>query len=308
MNASVDDTLRQWLPGAFQLPWRWRVTLLRSYTNDVYLVEGGSERFVLKLYGTGWRRDSEIRYEIDLLRHLEHLTDRPLDLIESLDVDAADRHSPTDLGAVLRARITELAERGLDWGPCHGDLTFDNVHTTDAGETVWYDFDSGGPGWRAIDLQGWALALPECHADWHAFLDGYRAVRPLNDTDVLAAPLVWLAKKLWGVEVDIRRRLLAKGMPDVRRWLAGEAARLSATARAMGLSPLRCRTAVTVSGCACCRNCLRRPRWRRADRRTRPNPERPRCPMRMPGGVLRSPPRSSAVRAAWSGKPPPHLR
>jgi Ser/Thr protein kinase RdoA (MazF antagonist) len=44
--------------------------LLRSYTNDVYLIRSADQPFVLKLYGLGWRTRAGVRWEIDLLQHL----------------------------------------------------------------------------------------------------------------------------------------------------------------------------------------------------------------------------------------------
>ena len=161
------------------------------------------------------------------------LIDRPLQLITSLNIDDVARDTLAAIGAFLRERITELAHRGLDRGACHGDLTFDNVHITASGETVWYDFDSGGPGWRAIDLQGWALASPERRADWRAFLDGYRSVRPLGDHDIATAPYMWLARVFWGIGVDLERRVLGEGEERMRAWLTARCAALTEAIRTM---------------------------------------------------------------------------
>lgn len=312
MAQTRDQTndLRRWLIRHLEPGEPLHVTLIRAHTNDVYRVETGDRRLVLKVYGAGWRRDTEIRYEIDLLRHLaaqniavaspipgsdgdalhhinlagatrqavlfayadgekpsppfttemyrrqgmataalhraadtftsaHHrspldlacLIDRPLQLITSLDIDDVARDTLAAIGAFLRERITELAHRGLDWGACHGDLTFDNVHITASGETVWYDFDSGGPGWRAIDLQGWALASPERQADWRAFLDGYRSVRPLGDHDIATAPYMWLARVFWGIGVDLERRVLGEGEERMRAWLTARCAALTEAIR-----------------------------------------------------------------------------
>jgi len=47
-----------------------RVVLLRSLTNDVYQVTAAGEKYVLKVYGHGWRSFGEIAWEVDLLDHL----------------------------------------------------------------------------------------------------------------------------------------------------------------------------------------------------------------------------------------------
>ncbi|CAN5666602.1 phosphotransferase enzyme family protein [soil metagenome] len=299
MMEITTTSITDWLRAHFDLGPPTGVSLLRSWTNDVYLVKTTRDRFVLKLYGAGWRTDSEIRYEIavldhlaargvrvarairgvdgDALRHLDidgrqrqavlfryadgakpqppfsaemyyhegmataalhraaddftsnhhrrpldlaYLIDQPLALVRSLDIDSSTKQAILDFGARLRERIEAFAGRGLDWGVCHGDLTFDNFHLTHDGETVWYDFDSGGPGWRAIDLQGWAASQPDRVQDQQAFLQGYREVRALDDNDVAASPYLAAALELWGVQVDLERRIIALGNDTVGSYCA----------------------------------------------------------------------------------------
>lgn len=43
-----------------------------------------------------------------------------------------------------------IANPALDWGICHMDLKFDNVHLNNEALTV-FDFDSAGTSWRAIE-------------------------------------------------------------------------------------------------------------------------------------------------------------
>jgi Ser/Thr protein kinase RdoA (MazF antagonist) len=44
--------------------------LVRPGSNDTYFVTTEEDRFVARVYGTGWRSLPEISYEVDLLRHL----------------------------------------------------------------------------------------------------------------------------------------------------------------------------------------------------------------------------------------------
>jgi len=299
MNHVPPPTVLSWLAGRYPIPHPTSVELLRSYTNDVYLVRTAHKRYVLKLYGPGWRTEPEIRYELALLDHLasngvavaqaigsgdlwavqpievdglirhavlfhfapgakpqppfsptlyEHegrtvaamhdaadtfvtayprqsmderyLLDRPLELIQSYLTDATDRRFFRRFVAELRARIEALADRGLDWGPCHGDVTMDNFHLTDDGQLVWYDFDSGGPGWRAGDLQGWAKSIPDAAPLWEAFLCGYQQVRPIDHVNFDAAPYVFVGFEIWGMTVDLRYRVLPQGDGATKVYLA----------------------------------------------------------------------------------------
>ncbi|MEJ7652066.1 MAG: phosphotransferase [Chloroflexia bacterium] len=45
-------------------------TLLRSLTNDVYEVSAAGGRYVLKVYGHGWRSAEEVGWKVDLIAHL----------------------------------------------------------------------------------------------------------------------------------------------------------------------------------------------------------------------------------------------
>src|SRR5687768_14832857 len=62
--------LSERLAAGYDLPRSVTCELLRSYTNDVYAVQSRAGRFVLKVYGKGWRTASDIEYEVALLRHL----------------------------------------------------------------------------------------------------------------------------------------------------------------------------------------------------------------------------------------------
>ena len=88
-----------------------------------------------------------------------------------------------DLAARLTEGIASLAPE-LDWGPCHGDLSLDNLHVAPDGRITFYDLDSAGRGWRAWDISG-AMhgAVPA------AFAAGYREVGALDDAAMAAIPL-----------------------------------------------------------------------------------------------------------------------
>jgi Ser/Thr protein kinase RdoA (MazF antagonist) len=308
------DAVLPWAADRYGLVPPLDVRLLRAYTNDVYAVRAGGDRFVLKLYGAGWRTAAEVAYEADLLAHLsvrgvpvaralpgrdrrtvqhlptpdgprvaalfEHATgakptppftpdldervgraaaamhraaddfvarhprpamdaafllDRPAALVGPLLADRADRAAFLGVVARLGRAIRARAARGLDWGPCHGDLTLDNLHVAGDGQIIFYDFDSGGPGWRAADLPGWAALTPEAAPRAAAFLQGYRAARRLDPADVEAAPYLYAAVLVWGMQIDLERRVLAQGDDAVRAYLTAQADELGRWAAHLGV-------------------------------------------------------------------------
>ena len=107
--------------------------------------------------------------------------------------------------------MNELDRYGLEWGPIHGDATLDNLHVTDDGQIILYDFDSGGPGWRASDLQGWAKNDTEYDGQMENVQEGYRSIRELKEVDLQAAPLLHLSWEIWGIKVDLEQRILKQG-------------------------------------------------------------------------------------------------
>jgi Ser/Thr protein kinase RdoA (MazF antagonist) len=146
---------------------------------------------------------------------IRYLIDAPLTVINRHLVDPASKRFMTGFASHIAERLHELAAEGLDWGPCHGDATMDNFHVDDDHRIVWYDLDSGGPGWRAGDLQGWAAIVPDATPLWQAFLRGYRDVRPLDPREVEAAPYVSAAFEFWGTAVDLDRRSVRQGAQAV---------------------------------------------------------------------------------------------
>lgn len=299
MHGTTAEALSATLPDLFPSIRYPMISLMRAYTNDVYRVVAGEGQFALKIYGHGWRTDDEIRYEIDLLRHLAAkgiavavaIPDRSGSALLHLPLDGGWRqavlfafvpgspavppftpelyfregaatarlHAASDdfsspharcpldretlieqvrdmiresgapgetvrwldeFGRALGERLSLVAAEGLDWGPCHGDLTFDNLHLTEDGEIVWYDFDSGGPGWRAMDLQGWVATNPLMQERQNAFVAGYRTVRPLAECDVAASGILAAALEFHGIGIDLVYRVCPRGQDAVATFFA----------------------------------------------------------------------------------------
>jgi Ser/Thr protein kinase RdoA (MazF antagonist) len=112
----------------------------------------------------------------------------------------------------------------------------DNLHITADGTIILYDFDSGGFGWRASDLQGWAIDHPDYAARWEAFHLGYTHARPLREVDLLAAPYLTLAWDIWALKVELERRVLAWGVERRAEFIHTQLEELRSRSRQYGLS------------------------------------------------------------------------
>lgn len=154
------------------------------------------------------------------------LIDEPVRLVAALLRSASERTWLVALASMVKERILRYAIAGLDWGVIHGDATLDNLHVTQEGAIILYDFDSAALGWRAADLQGWAIDHVEYQAQWDAFLQGYERVRSPGANDCLAAPYLTLAVDIWGLKVDLERRIIAEGPEQVQAYLGRKLALL----------------------------------------------------------------------------------
>jgi Ser/Thr protein kinase RdoA (MazF antagonist) len=104
------------------------------------------------------------------------LIDEQLQRMKSHLVEAGRWRVAVDLGE----RVKEAtADRALDWGICHMDLTLDNVHR-DGDEITVFDLDSAGECWRSIEPHG-VLRFSEDY--FRSWLAGYRSVRPFSRLD-----------------------------------------------------------------------------------------------------------------------------
>ncbi len=148
---------------------------------------------------------------------LAYLLDQPLTALRPwLESRPDDWDFITRLADKIRSSITYLAAERLDWGVCHGDLTLDNVHVTEDNRFIFYDFDSGGPGWRAYDPPG---VFQYAGSDrWDAFLRGYTEARRFGSTDLAAVPYFAAANGIWSMGNRARNWTAWSGL-----WLVNDA-------------------------------------------------------------------------------------
>lgn len=136
-------------------------------------------------------------YRLDL----EHLLHRPLTRIRDSGI-VEDSEVYSDLENIAARTGSAIEALGhLTWTYCHGDCHGFNSRINSAGEAVFFDFDDGGPGYLAYDLSVFLWAQVSfgrtSTAMWDAFIDGYRAVRPITPDDFEAALRFVIVRHFW---------------------------------------------------------------------------------------------------------------
>jgi Ser/Thr protein kinase RdoA (MazF antagonist) len=139
------------------------------------------------------------RFELSL----EHLIDQPLNVIYPWLASYSERWSNLQTRAnEIKTKLQVISEK-LEKGACHGDLHNWNARVDESGKLSLFDFDCGGPGFRAYDLAvywwGYASSGQEKtdNTEWFAFRDAYLEKRPFNQIDLDAIPLFVAARSIW---------------------------------------------------------------------------------------------------------------
>ncbi|SMC98565.1 phosphotransferase [Rhizobium sp. RU36D] len=164
-------------------------------------------------------------YRLDL----DHLLHRPLARIR--DSGIVEGQPMLDLEAIAdRTATTIEAMSGLTWTYCHGDTHGFNSRINASGEAVFFDFDDSGPGYLAYDLAVFLWAKVSFGraftAAWQAFVDGYRAYRPISDADFQAVLPFVIVRHVW-LMGDYASRAPEWGVNSMG-WLAGQTEFLAA--------------------------------------------------------------------------------
>jgi Ser/Thr protein kinase RdoA (MazF antagonist) len=137
------------------------------------------------------------RYTLDL----DHLLRRPIERLRN-SVFFADAAALDELEAIAFRVAERISAFGsLTRTHCHGDCHGFNARILDDGRAAFFDFDDGGPGYLAYDLSVFLWAKVSfgrtLHHMWDAFVDGYRAVRPIAANDFEAAHAFVIVRHIW---------------------------------------------------------------------------------------------------------------
>jgi Ser/Thr protein kinase RdoA (MazF antagonist) len=137
---------------------------------------------------------------------LDKLIDDQLKRMKQPLVESGQWERVFDLTERLR-KIVDNAQ--LDWGVCHMDLTLDNVHRHGDTLTV-FDLDSAGECWRATEPWGVKHFSEEYFQSW---LEGYRSVRPFDETEEKAVALFVIIEDIRNVVWKLGLAKSSRGKP-----------------------------------------------------------------------------------------------
>jgi len=179
------------------------------------------------------------RYELNM----EHLLEEPLKIIEPFLL-----HRKSDLDYLrkttnaLRSKIFEMdSSLKLNYGICHGDFHYGNVHFDMNGDITVFDFDCFGSGWRAYDLSVflWSCVSQEKWEPkdlekrmllWEAFIENYASIRTISDNEVKASFVFVAIRHIWVLGLQASRApqwgqawindaSFDEGLKFLKRWL-----------------------------------------------------------------------------------------
>ncbi len=132
---------------------------------------------------------------------LKYLLEDPLPIVATF-LDADDMSYIRDLAGRMKSYIENHMDE-LDWGSCHGDLTPDNIHIDTNGLITFYDFDSGGMGWRAAEFRDiWWRQQQLQDGCYDAFIEGYKSARSMSEINYESVPFFLPAYEIWGFAMD----------------------------------------------------------------------------------------------------------
>ncbi|GAB3061045.1 phosphotransferase [Virgibacillus ainsalahensis] len=133
--------------------------------------------------------------------NLDHILDKPLESIAPVIHHFFGREIEGDIIEIAENVKTELNNKELEVGFCHGDFHNRNMHIHN-GKLEVFDFDCSAIGYRAYDVAvtWWNLLTnygQQEEEHWDAFLNGYRMHRRLAKDDADSLPLFITARRFW---------------------------------------------------------------------------------------------------------------
>lgn len=151
--------------------------------------------------------------ELDLPRYelnLDMLVDKPLQrILHHIGNEHAHAAFLKEYVEMIKLRIRDKVEQGLDYGLCHGDMHGNNNVHQDGELFSHYDFEWSSYGWRAYDLAQVLISrrrnqsAEQAEESWKAILKGYRSVREFSAFDEQAVADFITVRRLWVMSLDV---------------------------------------------------------------------------------------------------------
>ncbi len=132
---------------------------------------------------------------------LDYLLYQSLDCLEKALSDYPEQRQFLKTSvARLAQQLAPLPKTSPYWGICWGDPHSGNAHFCADTELMLFDFDQCGPGWRAFEIGKFLQVAMTAGVNRKvrcAFLDGYQAIAPLEEIELVNLRSLTQAAYLW---------------------------------------------------------------------------------------------------------------
>jgi len=139
--------------------------------------------------------------------NLQWLLEDSLTTIQAYLSHLPDKFTIVDaVGHKVRDAVESVGEELLEFGICHGDFHGGNLHLC-GNKVTQFDFEECAFIFRIYDLA--TFKWGECrgeqgHARWSAFVDGYKAIKPISEKDIALVDLFVVLREFAETAYGIR--------------------------------------------------------------------------------------------------------
>lgn len=138
---------------------------------------------------------------------LGYLIGSPLSSVEKY-FPGVDISYAKNIALKVENELDNLNQEGLTKSYIHADLTGGNACLSNTNEYIFFDFDCCGYGWLSYDLAVFYWSSLLCQKEeqlWNNFIEGYRAINSISNLDLLAIPILAIARHFWIIGYSIEQ-------------------------------------------------------------------------------------------------------
>jgi Ser/Thr protein kinase RdoA (MazF antagonist) len=136
------------------------------------------------------------REHLDIDRLVNHSAQRVKSFLKEIDEEKCALLE--EIAKELNKQISALNIDELNYGIIAGDIHGGNQHFTSDNHLMMFDFEFCAYGYRIYDLATFRWSRGSNSEElWDSFLEGYKSVRKLSDSEIQAIDIFVKARQLW---------------------------------------------------------------------------------------------------------------